>query len=272
MYHNQVVAVVKAGGKVLRESGNIVTIPFGSEYSVLIKNLKSVRIQFKVSVDGTDATNGTWIIIPANGSVELERFIRNGNWERGNRFKFIERTHEIEEHRGIKAEDGLIRIEYQTERISVPRVHYYDKWVPIERPYIPDPPCYPKWPRPYWDHTPQIICDSGPRGSSASNMGVMRSAGSVNHVSTQNMNCSLGNDSGITVAGSESNQKFVAGAWFPVESQSEVIVLQLRGEVAGKKVTKAVTVNLKSKCVTCGRSNKSTAQFCGKCGTAVQII
>ena len=79
MYNDKVVAAIKVNGQVLRESGDTVILPFGCEYSILAKNLNSVRAQISVSVDGQDATEGTRLIIAPNGSVELERFIRAGN-------------------------------------------------------------------------------------------------------------------------------------------------------------------------------------------------
>jgi hypothetical protein len=129
VYSQKLVACIKVDGQILREDRDTVTIPFGSEYSLYLKNLNSVRVQVKVTVDGQDATEGTWLIIQPNSSIELERFIKGGNLNRGNRFKFIERTGKIEKHRGIGGEDGLIRIEYQTEKILpkpvvVPVVHY----------------------------------------------------------------------------------------------------------------------------------------------------
>jgi len=48
MYKEQMVAAVKVGGKVLRENGETVVLPFGSEYSVYLKNLNTVR----AGVDG----------------------------------------------------------------------------------------------------------------------------------------------------------------------------------------------------------------------------
>jgi len=121
MYSDRLVVVIKVDGKVLRESGDVVTLPFNSEYEVFIKNMNSVRAMVKVTVDGVDATEGCKLIVDANDSTSLERFIKNGNFKRGNRFKFIERTSKIEEHRGIGVEDGLIRIEYWFEQLP-PRV------------------------------------------------------------------------------------------------------------------------------------------------------
>lgn len=80
-------------------------------------------------------------------------------------------------------------------------------------------------------------------------------------------------DSGITVPGSRSEQEFHSAAPFKVHDNSEVIVIRLRGEVAGKKVIKAVTVKTKATCGTCGRVNKKGVnKFCSECGTALEVI
>jgi hypothetical protein len=126
-------------------------------------------VQVKVSIDGKDATEGTWLVIPANSSIELERFIRNGNLASGNRLKFIERTGKIEKHRGIEAEDGLIRIEYKTEKpapIHVPIVHYdyYNVHVPYYRPNW--------WGAPYIYNGVQYICNNAPAYLSTQNAGL----------------------------------------------------------------------------------------------------
>ena len=145
VYKDGFISCVKVDGKILREDAGVVSLPFGCEYSVLLKNLTSVRAQVKVSVDGTDATEGTWLIIPANGELELERYIRNGNFDKGNRFKFIERTADIETHKGIGASDGLIRVEYKSEVVqqvvdqTIIRKHYYDEYHPWPRPYYYSP-------------------------------------------------------------------------------------------------------------------------------------
>jgi hypothetical protein len=288
MYNNQFAACVKVGGKVLRETSGTVSIPFGAEYSVQLKNLKSVRMLVKVSVDGTDATDGTWLIVNPNSSVELERYIRNGNWDKGNRFKFIERTAEIEQFRGIKADDGLIRIEYKAEIVPeqkpIKPAYDYDDW------NIPDFPDFPKWPepkrpkpwsdKPYWHE----LYKSGRWGilrrqASASSAKITgQSMGSAESFSISHDSLDVPtsektlNDTGITVPGSESSQKFVSGEYFPTESQSSVIVIKLRGDVEGKKVVKPITVEHKPQCSTCGKTGKSQDKFCANCGTSLVLI
>lgn len=307
MYSKKVAAAIKVNGQVLRENGDKVILPFGSEYSVLVKNLNSVRIKFKVSVDGQEATEGTWIIAEPNASVELERFIKKGNWSCGNRFKFIKRTGEIENHRGIKVDDGLVRIEYETEQVEVVETvhrnhyvdHYYDNY-----PYWP----YTPWPRPYYPGPIWTLGDSRFYKSGLSNTTTCNTSNNVSGSSLEQPthtsgsilrsqspqstrrikssgisgqsrgvhvnNCSMRNslDPGITVPGSISNQQFVQGAWFKTTGQSEVLIIHLVGQVGGKKVMKAVTVKTKASCQTCGKSNKAGNQFCSSCGSALTVV
>jgi len=275
MYANKMALAVKVNGRVLREfDGNSVRIPFGSEFSLLIKNLNAVRVQVKVSIDGTDATDGTALVIQPNSEIDFKRFIKNGNFEKGNSFKFIERTDSVEQARGIKIDDGLIRIEFQ-----------------FEKPYQSMSPGL--WNN-QWDWnrygSPTIGGDyygsygsvSGAVGGSvltnsvqsanvsysaptSPSKGVLRSA-------TANAEVQATNDAGITVPGSENNQKFMQAAWFPVETEKHVMIMKLLGESAGQKVVEAVTVKSKPKCVTCHKLNKANAKFCNNCGTSLNII
>lgn len=115
MHKSNFVTAIKVGGKVLREFDNSVYVPFGSEYTILLKNLSSVRARVSVSIDGDDALDGHTLIIEAKDSIELKRFIKNGNMKTGNAFKFIEKTAKVEKHRGNRAGDGLITVTYEFE-------------------------------------------------------------------------------------------------------------------------------------------------------------
>ena len=274
MYSDKVVVAVKVNGRVLREDGGMVTLPFGCEYSILLKNLNSVRAQFSVSVDGQDATGGSRLIVAPNSSLELERFIRNGNLHIGNRFKFIERTTEIEQHRGVGADDGLIRVETWRERVQrfvdVPVPRYYDDPIPVPRPWYPPYP-YPRRPRPpYWGR----IRGGQPamKGPSArtTTRSIMPSSFNVGSMAASPS--AAISDAGITVSGSHSNQQFYTARDFPVEPQSTVLVLHLRGDVGGAPVAAPVTVDVKLTCSTCGKTSESSNQFCPRCGTALSIV
>jgi hypothetical protein len=87
MYANKLVASLKANGKILREFKDTVYIPFGSEYSFLLKNLNTKRALVNVFIDGEDMTPGG-LVINAGQEIDLERSIKNGNLKEGNKYLF----------------------------------------------------------------------------------------------------------------------------------------------------------------------------------------
>jgi hypothetical protein len=273
MYSNKLIAVVKSNGKVLREQGENVFLPFGQEFTILIKNKNSLRALVKIEIDGTDATDGTSLIVPANGEIEIERFIKNGNLAQGNKFKFIERTAQIEQHRGAKVDDGFIRIEFEFEREAQP---------------IKSPPIYTTPWRPY-DDKYRLIGDQqfGDRGimrglsgtptQSLMNMAVAQATSycaTSKAAATMDSFCDEVQPAvGITVPGAVSDQKFTVGAWFATDGVKHVMIMRMFGETAqGVQVTKPVTVKAKPKCTTCGHTNKANAKFCSNCGTSLTLV
>ena len=271
MYNHKLAVALKSAGKVLREFGETVYVPFGNEYSVLVKNLNSVRALVKIEIDGVDVGDGTKFVVQPNTDIELERFIKNGNRKEGNRFKFIERTDNIEQHRGIGIEDGIVRIEFNFERILTINP---TPWV-----YTNNDPFH-------WNDDYKFGNSAGsPRGlvgkSTCDSSGTLRSA-SVNNVSSGTANLDMTstnvtftstNDAGITVPGSVSKQEFTIEDWFPTEAETHVIIFKLLGQTEdNQQVIKAVTVKAKPKCSSCGRTNKATAKFCTECGTSLTIV
>lgn len=265
MYNQKLVASIKANSKILREFKDTVYVPFSTEYSILIKNLNTVRAVVNIIIDGEDQTpNG--LVINAGDSIELERSIKNGNLKEGNRFKFIERTGAVEQHRGIQLEDGIVRIEYQFEK---PRVS-----VPIQS-------------MPSWEYNNLLrrvqtgtITASGATGTSPW-LGTTTCAYSAHATSASLNNISVSassytpplNDAGITVAGSKSTQSFTTVTMGELETEKHTIVLRLLGETADNKlVEKPVTVKHKPKCTTCGKQNRATAKFCTECGTHLELF
>ena len=260
MYSKKFSVCIKVNGKVLREQGDEVAIPFGTEYSITLKNLNTVRAQVRVSIDGTDATEDTWLIVQPNSSINLERFIRKGDNNQGNRFKFIERSNAIEQYRGIKEDDGLVRVEYRFETIlpptttvTTPNVDWY-KYYDWQK-STPNP--YDMWAE--TSYNAQQGTTTTPRHPA---MNCVRSA-TMNIVKTAS--------AGITVAGSKSNQSFFNVPDFEC-GPSEVIVLKLIGAIAGEPIKEEITVNHKPQCSTCGRKNKATNKFCSQCGTSLILF
>jgi hypothetical protein len=320
VYQNNFVATVKVGNKILRENQNTVIVPFGSEYSIYLKNLSTVRALVRVSVDGKDATEGVWLIVNANSPLELERYIKNGNMSRGNRFKFIERTGAVEEHRGIGAEDGLIRVEYKFEKIVQPNVwpNSYITWTSnngdgvtyggqnnfqggqfnvgnvnnvtttatggLDGEFTKSSSPFRGAESKSAPSTPRPSFSAGTRGIRGASLNRMTRSAAPERNFAPDVSCNFmsetmcdsfetpDNDAGITVAGSESNQRFSYGSWFPTEDASHTLILKIVGKVGDKPVVQAVTVQQKPVCTSCGKVNKATSKFCGRCGTSLVLL
>lgn len=251
MYNNKLAAAIKVNNKVLREFKDTVYVPFASEYSLLIKNLNIVKVLVNVYIDGEEVTPGG-LAINAGNEIDLERFIKNGNLTEGNKFKFIERNSAVEQHRGIKLEDGIVRIEYQFEKVYSFLNTVYPLG-PIKRSNNDSPYGGYNTTRSYGT---TMNCSSS-----------ITSPGEVTASQISNY------DAGITVPGSKSDQKFQTVSSFPLETEKHSIVLKLLGETpANKPVIAPVTVKAKPRCTTCNHQNKATAKFCSACGTALEIF
>ena len=207
MYTSSFASAIKVNGKVLREDKDIVMLPYGTEYTILLKNLNNKRAQVNVTIDG-EVVTGNGLVINANSEIELERFIKD-NLNEGNRFKFIERTEAIEQHRGIKVDDGIVRIEFQ----------YEEEY----KPFIFPTTNYPQqWAKPYptvGTGYPDIICRSSYSTTNIATSAVVNSVASV------------ASTTGITAPGSISDQKFSTVSSFKVESEKHVIMFKLIGTV-----------------------------------------
>ena len=290
MYQDKFVVAIKHNGKILRENKDLVQLPFGSEFTVLVKNLNSRRAKFKLHIDGTDVLDGTEIIVNANSEVEMKRFIRNGNMDEGNAYKFIERTQQIEDGpRGIKADDGVVRVEFCYEKApaqvidTVYRTHH-ETW----------------WDRyPYRTYSSTIggslgSAEYSTKSADVKTKGLTRSAtaslqnaslsASAETATAYNASADMSptmdsfvppdvNTAGITVPGSKVEQKFTTVYGFNAETQSHVMILRLVGRTANDiEVVAPVTVKTKNICSTCSHTNKHSSKFCSQCGTALFIV
>lgn len=251
VYKNKFVAEVKCGGKILRAIDDVVYVPFGSEYSILLKNLNTQKALVTVTIDDRIVTDGGIILSP-NETLDLERFI-DGDLKNGYKFKFIQKTKEIQEHRGDELTDGIIKIEWQWEKT------YYD----------------------YYLNTNTLFRSNVERGRGWEASG--GGSGTFYGGSCDVYCCSVGNavggspinniseapldDEGITVEGGDSNQSFVYGTIGRLETEIHNIVFMLRGVTEdNQKVQKPILVHEKIKCKYCGKKSESSQRFCGTCG------
>jgi len=293
VYNQKFVAVVKCNGKVLRERDDVVSLPFGSEYSLLFKNLDSRRVNVDASIDGRDVFYGHSLIINPNEEVEIKGFLTGSSVR--NRFKFIQKTEKIQEYRGDKIDDGIIRIEFAYEKVYKKKTiiheehhhhhhhsdyfyHYYppvmtresliDHWNSNDGTSASPSVTFTSYssnsgePRATSNVTMDSLGDIGHNVKSAIR-GISDNVAMYSSVPTQ--------EEGITVEGSRVSQDFSYGQIGELEA-SEVIVLRMVGISSnGETISAPLTTKKKLICKTCGTSSKSNARFCSECGTSLDI-
>ena len=237
MYSNKFVVSVKSNGKFLREDDkSTILLPFGSEYSLYLKNMDSRKAVASISIDGQDVLDGSRIIVPANSFVELNGFM-DGNIVK-NCFRFIEKTKQIEEFRGNDPLDGLVRVEYWFEEERGYSITYTPS---TAAPFI----IYSYYNSPSTTYTLQKQSEN---------------------IAEDTCFCCSSSD-GITVEGNETRQVFGNG-YIGDTGKSSIIVLQLKGyNLNQEQVETLITTRDKIICKICGEKNPSKHKFCTNCGT-----
>ena len=289
MYSNKLVACVKADGKVLREKGDNVYLPFGAEYELYFKNENSRKVQIEVTIDGEDVLDGKALLLPAGESMDLKGFVRDISGDDNRAFKFIEKTNEISDFRGDRAEDGLVKVSYTFER-EQPTIRHevFDRFQDTYRTYTN---CGPGN-----DGTPMGDLSNVTLGGvfgtqnaevndymsnmtdttnvSYSSNSVSNSVGNIQTNSLRSMDlgvatasATVSNDPGITVEGSATNQAFKQGYIGSLETKSHTMVFQLKGITENEVVEAPITVKTKKQCPSCGKKYKSSFEYCPQDGT-----
>jgi len=261
-YKENFVVELKCNGKIMRVKDGVVYLPYGSEYTLLLKNLNSRKASVKIHIDGQDVLDYSSLILEANSSTELKGFL-NGSVAK-NHFKFIHKTRKIQEHRGDKIDDGLIRVEFAFEKVQpkiLKRSVIYDNnsW------FDADTTVYKTIAQP-------MVSNNASNFVKGSIDGKIRGISNDFHVDYLGIE-SIGqplDDEGITVKGSECNQSFRYGMIGETE-QSNVITIQLKGMTgSGTQVKQPITVNKKLECYICGTKSKSSFKYCPVCGTFLE--
>ena len=272
-YKDHFVAEIKHNGRILRITDECVRLPFGSEYSILLKNLNTRNVSVNISIDGEDVLDNHRLIIPPNQTTELEGFMKNNVVK--NRFRFIEKTDQISDHRGDKVDDGFIRIEFAFEKQEPVRIrqiiteehehhhhyHHHRDWY---------------WPRPWWTSCGDTVTYRNANTSDLKleNMAVndYKSCDAPENVMSSVTEDALEtpvNDMGITVKGSQIHQEYRYGEIGPTDPP-QAIIIRLKGETKSGKVQQPVTVKTKLTCSSCGTKSKSSFKYCPICGTFLE--
>lgn len=277
------VASIKSNNNILREQDKTVLLPFGSEYSIYMKNLDTRKVLVSIYIDGKNILNDNKLVIEPNKVCEIDCFLENIDGK-NRKLKFIQKTEKIQQHRGDKIDDGIIRIEFQ-----------YEEPIPVHLNFYPygGTSIYSK-PTTIYDNTyygsnleSSISCNVSNTTTSISNNLSNTSSFSSKSLRSLDSNLSISNcsaslnatmdsfdslkpteDEGITVKGSESTQRFKYGSIGKLENEKHVITLQIKGVKSnGAVVEEAITVKTIKECKTCGTKNKSNFKFCTECGT-----
>lgn len=263
-----VVAIKDKYGNVLREDNQTVRLPFGSDYSLLLKNLKNRKAVVEVEIDGEDVLDDNRIIVDPNSTVELEGFMKNGKVR--NKFRFIQKTKEIEKYRGNRVDDGVVRVEVTWEEKET-KFNLLQPQVKIQ-PWIGDSTIQ-HWidhNYPWYNYTIASQNDKDTMYMSSVSCAYSHSMSGSSTIQSRSINMSNISDDGITVKGEETRQDFGRGYTRCLENESVVITMILKGTTNGDKVTKPKLVKKKTKCPTCGKTSRSDVKFCPECGTYIK--
>lgn len=286
-YQDQFVAEVKCNGRILRIRDDSVYLPFGSEYSLLLKNLNSRRASVKIHIDGEDVLGGSSLVLGPNESTELEGFL-SGNVAR-NRFRFIQKTKEIQDYRGDKIDDGFIRIEFAFEKekpeiikrsiITEEHEHHHH-----HHHHHHDFRYYQPFTYYGWNDVTYTSNSGGGGGTQSSAEPIsaeklssesVKMSNSLLHSSTRDLGVEVFDstpleDEGITVKGSECNQMFRYTTVGELE-QAKTIIIRLKGTTKNETVVEEpITTRTKLKCSTCGKNSRSSFKYCPNCGTYLE--
>ena len=247
MYANGfVVAIKNDSGQVLRESSDQeVFLPFGSEYTILLKNKNDRKAVAEIQIDGTNALGDRRIIIPAYGEAKVERFCIDGDLSAGRKLKFVSaESGEVQDP--TSGENGIVQVKFWLEKPQPQGNMYYSTILRS-------------------GDSPMQFGSDGSRGFAKGVNLRASDASSVSFSSACEQICMPDSDVGATVEGRHSGQVFSEGHTGPLEFHSTTITLRMKGS----KTPVTVQSSRTSYCTNCRGTVKRSDNFCGKCGKQV---
>lgn len=260
MYSNGFVCSIKINGKTVEEKDGKVVVPFDSEYCIFLKNRNDRKAVARVYIDGDEVTEKGRLIIDANNSVNLERYL--DNMDNGKKFKFVPISDNRVNDKG-DSEKGFIEVRFQLvkpvlnnfiiheEHVYHKKHHYWNDWWD-----------YSWYKRPYYFDFPTITYGGGHTCDCNSFNLMSYNCASTNKATIQDNH--LVEERGATIKGGDSSQKFSYAYVGELESIETVIRFQLVG-TNDEKITNQY---LKTHCVKCGKKYDTNDNFCAKCGQA----
>jgi hypothetical protein len=273
MFNQKLVCSIRVDGKIMREHGDTIYLPFGSDFSIFLKNLNTVKAQVSIKIDGDDILDGNNLIIDPGKSLDLERWLVGG-MKTGPTLRFIEKSDEIAESKEETGMDGIVEVSYQFEKVW-PTLQFYDYPTTLYRTYTP--------PNVYGGFTNMSnfkvggsvgstldgsVTTSASVGANVANQALYSSEVTSEVYDSGEVYCSASilNEEGMTVKGEEVNQKFEYAHIGTLDGVKHVMCFQLKGDVNNEKVATAITVKSKVNCSKCNKSQSTKNRFCVQCG------
>jgi hypothetical protein len=272
VYSKKFVAVIKCNGKILREVSqeNDVILPFGAEYSILLKNLDDRRAVAEVSIDGIDVLDGRRLVINANEDTELKGVMVNNAVK--NAFKFIQKTKKIQDHRGDKIDDGFIRVKFGFER-AVETTWSTTYTYPTVYRSFHDTNIFSSQDLTYKGCADNKTIAGNPLGTRSVSNEPMAQANITSNVTMDSLGPSEAPqaEEGITVPGSELKQDFNSTYVGSIEDHGTIIIRLKGTDKVDEPVKTPLFVSTKRECPTCGTKSRYGTKFCPECGTNLQV-
>ncbi len=277
-YKNRFAAAVKVNGNIVsEESGGVFRIPYGSAYSIFMKNLDTRKALVRVSIDGEDVLDGNGLVMNANSTHDLGGYMR-GQEERFD-FKFMKKTAEVSEHRGDRIDDGIIRIEFAFEgggylRFDGPR-HMHQSVFHESHPDHFHYDIVDRINETLPEHTIECITDVSSSESSASRG--HRSVKSFGNFVAPNHEGGFSasyapetQEQGYSVPEASRNVPYRYASIGSV-GPAAVLILHLVGVTeSGADIQQPTATRTNKACSFCHKSNQPRAKFCMRCGANLE--
>ena len=263
MYKAGLVVTIKTdeGYKQESETG-IVMLKDNTKYSIYMKNTTGDRYKATILVDGIDVLGGQSLVINANSSATLDRYMLDGNLTSGKSFLFVEAT-DSRVPDAKAPSNGKIEVKFYKERRAVQRTpSIFDQIVsPIGPPF---------W---YYDTGYDGVFGNITRGASL---------GQPTTAKLSSCSASTRGTAGATVEGSESNQAFTYSKVFDTYPHPEQVfsfTLRCRAEpLVWKSSTQSVIASVGSACsgttyryeVAKEPKKEVEKRYCQHCGKEVE--
>lgn len=167
VYSSRFVLAVLVDGKPQKELANgTVPLQFGKEYALRFRNKNDRRAVVKFTIDGENVS-GNGYIIPANGSVDIQR-----HWNKDAKFRFVDLdSPEAVDHGkngpNYDGSKGVIEAKFYLEKSWPPppanvvhHHHWHEKketWPPLNNPYVPPPQWSTNAPPPPVNMPPAVL-------------------------------------------------------------------------------------------------------------------